>query len=352
MTQEIKRAVSLDLDGVVFKKNPPIQFEALLRYLVKGKKIYEPFALPETADWTVVDQPIKQGWEMMRFKSAALRSLKAGADKFIDKASIDADIFVNTGREAKKAWSDMTRAKLSIAGYRPPQIKDFFFKPEGKWSRESKGLALRELIKRGYNQISHYDDNPEDVLALSKMFPQVKFYIVQDLSTGTLYSRKESKKYKNVYRIATFEPKVKKRKKNEAQHRDSKLRLIQSALAKHIPGILGYFDSKGFFDNTRVHKAIESKSRIEADYITLTQIEKIAEMCRIIGEHKPYPKFLMEFFLTSLLNGADGPIARELGTVSEAGGIKDAATDRLAEVMIARLISMEMSLSPKIAHRL
>ncbi len=353
MTQEIRRAVSLDLDGVVFRKFPPIQVEALFRYFIlgQGKKIFEPFALPQNADWAIVDRPVNQGWESKRFKAAQKRPLKKGAKQFIDKESQTADVFVNTGREAKKYWYDMTRGKLQSEGV-DGRIKDFFFKSEGKKSRESKALAIRELIGRGYTQISHYDDNPEDVLSLAKMFPQVKFYIVQDLSTGTLYSRKESKKYDNVYRIASFEPKVKKKKKNEAQHRDSKLRLIQSALAKHIPGILGYFDSKGFFDNTTVHSVIESNSQLQADHITLTQIEKIADMCRVIGEHRPYPKFLKEFFLTSLLNGADGPIARQLGTVSEAGGIKDAATDRLSEVMIARLISREMGFDQALAHRL
>jgi len=56
--------------------------------------------------------------------------------------------------------------------------------------------------------------------------------------------------------------------------------------------------------------------------------------------------------LTSLLNGADGPVARRMKTESREGGIKDAAVDRLSEIMVAKLVAQEIGLSDDLSYEL
>ena len=105
----------------------------------------------------------------------------------------------------------MTVKRLSELGIRQYFQALMFFKPEGQkmGSKMSKALAIQELINmKQYKKIIHYDDNPEDVLALADMFPEVEFRIVQDLSTGLLFSRKEEKNYRNVRRITSFDKEI------------------------------------------------------------------------------------------------------------------------------------------------
>ncbi len=139
----------------------------------------------------------------------------------------------------------------------------------------------------------------------------------------------------------------------EAAHRDSRLRGIQGIVAPYIPGMLGFCDCLGAFPvDTKIHTARAEGRPIHADDITLTQLQMTAHICDNISQRRVYPGFDTTYILTSLLNGADGPVARSMGTVSKEGGIKDASVDRLSEIMITRLIGQELGFADEHIHEL
>jgi len=67
-------------------------------------------------------------------------------------------------------------------------------------------------------------------------------------------------------------------------------------------------------------------------------------ICDTIRERRAFPRFGFQYILASFLNGADGPVARKMGTVTKEGGIKDAAVDRLSEMMVADLVTDQLFL--------
>lgn len=137
-------------------------------------------------------------------------------------------------------------------------------------------------------------------------------------------------------------------KKTEASHRTSPLRKLQNVIAGQIPGILGYLDSYGLFPNTHIHEVMQDPSRqLHADDITLSHLQMTSHICSTIREGKAFPHFGFQYILASFLNGADGPVARKMGTVTKEGGIKDAVVDRLSEMMVADLVAEQLSFSPE-----
>lgn len=138
----------------------------------------------------------------------------------------------------------------------------------------------------------------------------------------------------------------------EVRHRTSALRHAQNAVADKIPTILKFFDDKGHFPGTLIHDAITGAEQLNADDITLSQLQMTAYLRKTIESKEAFPEFTMRYILTSFLNGADGPIARKMNTTSKEGGIKDASVDRLSEVMIAQLIAQETGMSPELSHTL
>jgi hypothetical protein len=193
-----EQATSLDLDGVIFSR-PPIQITAVFGYMLHGNGIYEPVRNLSDMERSVVDEPITSFFEKRSYKTHASRKLAPDAHQFIEQEANERDIYGNTGRRNKKNWVDMTKQTLDdekVLRF----FKDFFFKPKGVRTVESKGAAISQLLKR-YKNVKHVDDNPADVLPLAKIFPMVQFFIVQDLTTGLLFSRIEIKEYPNVKRV-------------------------------------------------------------------------------------------------------------------------------------------------------
>lgn len=139
---------------------------------------------------------------------------------------------------------------------------------------------------------------------------------------------------------------------HEATHRTSKFRLLQNRVAPYIPGILGLCDRLGAFPNTKIHDARMEGRELEADEITLTQLQMTGHICDAISERTFYSGFNLQYILTSMLDAADGPVARLRDTVTKEGGIKDAAVDRLSEIMITRLIGRELGLNDDRVHEL
>jgi len=143
-------------------------------------------------------------------------------------------------------------------------------------------------------------------------------------------------------------------KKEVIKYRDSPLRVLQNVMTPIIPGTIFILNKLGAFPGTNIETTFkEKKRRLNADDITLSQLQMTVHTCKTISElSEKFPTFDLEFLLTSLLNGADGPVARQMKTTSKEGGIKDAAVDRLSEVMIARLITKELNLPEDLSYKL
>jgi hypothetical protein len=54
----------------------------------------------------------------------------------------------------------------------------------------------------GFTDITHYDDNARTIRRLAGALPDMRFVIVQDLTSGILFSKAEMEQYPNVARIA------------------------------------------------------------------------------------------------------------------------------------------------------
>ncbi len=197
-------AVSLDLDGVVFKRFP-FQFKAIWRrhLLRKGVGIYLPPAeIPEMVREEVTDR--LRPAELPNFIVHMVRRVPEEVKSAIlSLYGIGFDIYGNTGRSSRGPWVNMTMASLERHGVLD-YFLDVFFKPEGFKTRDSKINAVAKLRER-YERVVHFDDNPEDALPMAELFPDVKLVIVQDKSTGLLYSREEALRYHNVTRVITFQ---------------------------------------------------------------------------------------------------------------------------------------------------
>ncbi len=194
------RAISLDLDGVVIFR-PPIQAGALFnRHIIRrGRRMYNPpDAVPQITRESPLEGQMKPS-ELVSFLTHCLKWVYPGAKYFI-RDQREAHFYGNTGRRNKTPWIQLTRKTLERGGVLE-RFEDIYFRPEGTRTMLSKLEAIDRLRTR-YTQVTHYDDNPADALPIAAFFPDVKVVIVQDLSTGLLYSREEAAKYPNVMRVA------------------------------------------------------------------------------------------------------------------------------------------------------
>jgi hypothetical protein len=200
-------AASMDLDGVFFSRIPA-QMDVL-----KPWNYNEPLTISNgfIAHYQRIARPGELTWhEKAEVRGHAKRKIKPEALAMLDQ--MDADMIIgNTGRPNNQEMVTMTEQKLEEAGVSIGEGKTFeyvLFKPPGYSSDESKYWGLQELLDEGYNNVYHYDDNAATVKRLAKQLPRVKFVIVQDLSSGILFSRAEMKQYNNVARIAVHKDNV------------------------------------------------------------------------------------------------------------------------------------------------
>lgn len=196
-----ERAVSLDLDGVVIWR-PPFQLKAFVDRHVKrrGAQIFNPPQFVQVLSREVKSDQLRKS-ELVSFLMHSVRRVKEPVHSFLED-NYEADVFGNTGRANRTPWVRMTMQTLQRAGV-AEGFKDIYFKPEGTKTMLSKLAAIGELRGK-YELVTHYDDNPGDALPIAAFFPDVQVVIVQDLSTGLLYSREEAAKYPNVRRIASL----------------------------------------------------------------------------------------------------------------------------------------------------
>lgn len=191
-----RSAASLDLDGVVFPR-----FPAQLAVL-KPWAYHSPIKPGEPITRVHRESPVEDVLEEHfkgDFKRHAGRKVKPEAAEFVRSLQVDA-IFGNTGRHNHEAWVEMTRDLLEQGGIED-LFTDFYFKPEGWDSDQSKYWALKEIAEMGY-RFTHYDDNARTIRRLAPEFPDHRFVIVQDLTSGILFSRREMQRHPNVMRMA------------------------------------------------------------------------------------------------------------------------------------------------------
>ncbi len=188
---------SFDLDGVIIGR-PGIQAKALWEFSRKGNEIYNPPVhiphVPRNIRGGVIFSPS----EMISFNAHKGRHIIPGVKEFLARRNTNK--YGNTGRSNKKSWVEMTRNTLRD-GEVLEQFQDIFFKPPGTKTIISKGAGIQQLREQ-YGYVTHYDDNPADVLGLAAYFPDVDFIIVQDWTTGILFSRIELNNYPNVRRVS------------------------------------------------------------------------------------------------------------------------------------------------------
>lgn len=192
-------ALSLDLDGVIFPRIP-VQWKALLHYAMKGRAIYQPPKLVGFIDRPPLDDPPGP----IERRLLAIHRRRRIPQDVVDTLSNTggATICGNTGRPNREAWVAMTIEALlrdGALGY----FEDIYFRPHGLITVESKAAVVGYLRQR-YPRVIHFDDNPADALPIAACFPDVDVIIVQDLTTGLLYSRREAQRYPNVRRVASF----------------------------------------------------------------------------------------------------------------------------------------------------
>ena len=190
-----KLAVSLDFDGPVFPRFPA-QLE-VLRPWNYGK----PLSLHSPIRWEdrlPEERPLTRG-EFNEITRHAKRAVKPEVAYLINQT--DVPIFGNTGRYNHISMVTVTLRELEKAGIRDKFV-DVLFKPHGVESDEGKYWGIREMKDKGYTNIVHYDDNARTVRRLAQALHDVRFVIVQDLTSGILFSLKEMKKFPNVARIA------------------------------------------------------------------------------------------------------------------------------------------------------
>lgn len=198
---EQRTAASMDLDGVLFSRFPA-QMD-LLKPWNYNKSL--------TIENTFIDrsQRVLQTGPFSRHEKAEVldhkkRNIKKEGVEMVYQLDVDT-IIGNTGRPYNQEMVTMTQERLYDAGITIGEegtFKYVLFKPEGYSSDESKYWGLQELLEMGYARVFHYDDNAASVKRLAKALPQINFVIVQDLSSGILFSRAEMEKYPNVARIA------------------------------------------------------------------------------------------------------------------------------------------------------
>lgn len=203
MKETLRRDIglSLDMDGVTMSRFP-FQYKAVRDLILKGKRAFDPpSSIPDIQRTIQYKSKMSLG-EEISYRAHEKRKLKNGAKEFIEEAFEEATIYGNTGRAAKRKFVDATEISLQnvdVLKY----FRGIYYKPEKMWAVKSKAEAIKRL-KKVHKLVIHVDDDPQTVFALAQLFPDVQFIIMQDLSTGILYSFAESKKYKNVKRVASF----------------------------------------------------------------------------------------------------------------------------------------------------
>lgn len=187
-------AHSFDCDGVLVWRIP-LQAAA---FKLKRQPYSIPSELP-TLDRNVDETPLSI-WEKPNYRWHTIRRVTKQAAWAIIAISQE-DIYLNTGRENRRAYVDLTEASLKRAGIRD-RFSDLFFGVKGLSTVISKLVWLDQLSQQ-YSTVYHYDDNPRTALTIEQYFRErgdrnVKSILVRDWSTGLLTRGIDLKEHPNL----------------------------------------------------------------------------------------------------------------------------------------------------------
>ncbi len=95
-------------------------------------------------------------------------------------------IYGSTGRQNTKSMVYATFWSLRMAGI-IDKFDDIYFRPTGFTTTESKVAALYDISQQwDQDQILVADDNPGDILPMARVFPNIRFFLIRDLTTSRL----------------------------------------------------------------------------------------------------------------------------------------------------------------------
>lgn len=178
---ERKVAHSFDCDGVLVWRIP-VQAEA---FKIKHRPHALPAELP-VLDRVVDETPLSR-WEHPIYTLHAIGSVTRQAARAVIAIS-RGDIYLNTGRENRRAYVDLT---ISQMGGIKSRFSDLFFGVKGFSTVISKLVWLDQLSQQ-YDLVFHYDDNPKTSLTVERYFRErksrnnVRSILVRDWSAGLL----------------------------------------------------------------------------------------------------------------------------------------------------------------------
>ena len=182
MAERRSIAHSFDCDGVLVWRIP-FQTDAVK---LKHGSFIVPDKLP-ALDRVVDETPVSR-WDL-NYRFHAIRRVTKLASRAIIAIS-QGDIYLNTGRENRRAYVDLTDRVLAKGGIRS-RFKDLFFGVCELPTALTKIVWLDQLSEQ-YDLVYHYDDNPRTSLAVEKYFRErggrnnVKSILVKDWSTDFL----------------------------------------------------------------------------------------------------------------------------------------------------------------------
>jgi hypothetical protein len=205
VTKEGRRAaISWDFDDTLLRRERVTRVGGAIigRFTTPKPLPLDISEVPEQ-DRGSVNTPFRSLGERIAYRFHSRRKPFPGVvEKLAEVQARGVDSFINTGRENKKKWVDMTEATLETHGM-GNLFEGKFFTPEGGRRNLSKAAGIRELTTR-YDNVTHVDDDPRTTLYLARRFPDVQFFLIQYGSTGLVYDRKEAATLPNIKRISSF----------------------------------------------------------------------------------------------------------------------------------------------------
>lgn len=178
------RVVLLDLDGVVFWRVPaqkaglPVLGDPKVR-----EKFYKPVSIKPARKY-----PIDYRFKPKSIYDGVRHSLAPAFPDVVRliKQAENATFYGGTGRHNTEAMTLATTFSLTWAGVER-RFDDIYFRPEGYTTAETKVSALADIRRQwDDDQIEVADDNPADLLPMSRTFPNLRFHLIRDLTTDRL----------------------------------------------------------------------------------------------------------------------------------------------------------------------
>lgn len=195
ITYEAERVIVLDLDGVV---NWRIPFQKAGVPLI-GKPNPDGYLKPVAVKPLNREQldPFtpKQIYDGVRH---LLAPVFPDVIRVINTLDGSSTIYGNTGRHNSKLMKAATVTSLTWFGIYS-KFGDIYFRQHGFTTLEAKTAALADITQTwNEDQMEIVDDNPHDLLPISRMFRNARFHLIRDWTTDRLLKGVDMREFPNV----------------------------------------------------------------------------------------------------------------------------------------------------------